>query len=220
MTIALPIYPDVPGLTYNQKWSPKFFNMPTSTTATGADIDLALSQWPLHDFELTYSFLRDFVVDENGWGGTEFQTLMGFFLMSGGSTGRFLYRNTSDYKVSQQSVGTGDGATTTFLLQRTFGTATYNATEPVGAVNTNETFNVWRNGNVIISPSSYTLNTSVALGQTITFATAPNSGALISCDMSYYYCVKFPADTNTFEKFMNKLWLLNKVVLHSCRVGA
>ena len=113
--MMLPVYPDasvLPGLGWSQKWSPEFFNMKTETTATGADIDLALAQYPLHNFELTYDFLRD----KWFWSSAslEFKTMMGFFLMMSGSVGRFLFRNTDDHFVAAQAIGTGDGTTVTF----------------------------------------------------------------------------------------------------------
>jgi len=38
--------------------------------------------------------------------------------------------------------------------------------------------------------------------------------------MSYYYYCKLANNSNTFEKFMERLWSLNKVSIHSCRPGA
>jgi hypothetical protein len=38
--------------------------------------------------------------------------------------------------------------------------------------------------------------------------------------MAYFYYCKLSANSNTFEKFMDRLWQLQKVTLHSCRTGA
>ncbi len=219
-----PIYPDgalIRGLTYSQKWSPRFYNL-TATTATGADIDVGLAQYPLHDFELTYEFLRD------GARGSvlaretlEFRTMLGFHLAMGGTLGRFLYRNVDDRRVTQQQIGVGDGATTTFTLIRTLGANGYGASEPVGQVDESEPFNVYLGDSATpVDPSLYTLSTVSPVANTVTFVTAPAAGQSIRVDMSYFYYCKLAKNSNTFEKFMDRLWTLNKVTLHSCRPGA
>jgi len=218
--MTLPIYPDksiVKGLGFSSKWSPEFFNMPTETTATGADIDLSLAQYPIHNFELTYSFLRGW--REAGTAALEFKTMMGFWLMLGGSVGRFLYKNPDDNFVAAQLIGVGDGATTTFgPIVRNFGANGYSASEPVGQIDTTQPITV-RIGNLVHGPSLYTLDTTSPLNQTITFPSAPLSGNAIYMDFSYFYYCKFADNANTFEKFMNRLWMLQKVTIKSCRPG-
>lgn len=218
--MTLPIYPDatiLPGFAFSTTWSPRFFNMPTETTATGADIDLALAQYPVHTFELTYDFLRD------GWfwpsASLEFKTMMGFFLMVGGTVGRFLFQNPDDNCVAAQQIDVGDGSTTTYgPIFRTFGGNGYCASEPVGQVDLTKPVTV-RLGNTIQPASSWTVNTEVPLNQTISFASAPPAGTPIIMDFSYFYYCKFPDNSNTFEKFMDRLWLLQKVQIKSLRPG-
>lgn len=214
--MTLPVYPGpdlLPGLKYSSKWSPAFLNMPTATTASGADIDLALAQYPLHDFELSYEFLRDSLSP------SEFRTLMGFFLQLGGTVGRFLFDNPDDNQVTANPIGTGDGSNKIFTLTRFFGANGYGASEPVGVANTSATFNVYNNGS-LVSPSAYTVDTSLPCANTVTFTTAPASGHAITVDMSYRYYCKLADNAATFEKFMNQLWSVEKITLHSCRAGA
>lgn len=225
--MTLPIFPDrslLRGLAFSQKWSPKFFNA-TATTATGADIDVGLAQYPLHDFELTYEFLRDGI----GWAAwppnaratLEFRTMMGFFLSIAGTLGRFLYQNVDDYSVTQNEIGVGDGTTTVFTLTRAFGANGYTASEPVGQVDTTQPFNVYLAGSATpLNASAYTLSTANPCANTVTFATAPALGQSVRVDMSYFYYCKLAQNAATFEKFMDRLWSLNKVTLHSCRPGA
>jgi hypothetical protein len=224
--MTLPVYPGpdlLAGLTYNAKWSPVFFNAPTAVTATGADIDLGLAQYPLHDFELAYEFLRDGI----GWGAgralptLEFRTMMGFHLAIGGSLGRFLFRNVDDCQVFQNQIGVGDGVTTTFTLTRAFGANGYFGTEPVGQVDTARPFNVYLAGSATpLAPSLYTLGAASPAANTVTLATAPAPGQAVTVDMAYFYYCKLAQNNNTFEKFMHRLWSLGKVTLHSCRPGA
>jgi hypothetical protein len=219
--MSLPIYPDktlLRGLGFSTKWSPEFFNLATETTATGADIDLALAQYPLHAFELTYNFLRSWRAP--GTASLEFKTLMGFWLMLGGTAGRFLFRNPDDCFVAAQRIGTGDGATTSFgPIVRSFGANGYVASEPIGQIDTTAPVIV-RLGNIVQPASTYTLNTATPLNQTITFATAPAAGVPIYLDVSYFYYCKFADNSNTFEKFADRLWLLQKISIKSCRPGA
>ena len=215
--MTLPVYPGqslLPGLTYGCKWSPAFINMPTATAANGADIDLGLAQYPLHDFELQYEFLRDDLSP------SEFKTLMGFFLQIGGTLGRFLFDNPDDDLVTGCQIGTGDGSTKLFTLTRFFGANGYGASEPVGQVNTGATFNLYDNGVLKTLGTDYTRDTSTPCANTVTFGTAPANGHPITVDMSYFYYVKFADNSATFEKFMNRLWAVQKVALHSCRAGA
>jgi len=221
--MTLPIYPGrsmLPGLAITQKWMPRF-PVQTAIAANLAEIDVAIAQIPLHDFELTYNFLRDGVGWGNALSALEFRTLFGFFLSVGGSAGRFAYRNPSDKEVFQQAIGTGDGATTTFTLVRTFGGGGFSATEPVGVVDTTALFNVYLAGSSTpVNPALYTLNTANPCAQTITFATPPASGAKIAVDMSYRYYCKFADSSLTFERFMDRIWSVGKVALRSCRAGA
>jgi len=218
---TLPIYPDktlLKGLGFSSKWSPEFFNLATETTATGADIDLALAQYPLHNFELTYNFLRSWRAPANA--SLEFKTLMGFWLMLGGTAGRFLFRNPDDGFVAAQQIGAGDGATTAFgPIVRSFGANGYVASEPVGLIDPTWA-PVVRLGDQVQPSSTYALNTAQPLNQTITFATAPGAGVPIYMDFAYFYYCKFAENSNTFEKFADRLWMLQKISIKSCRPGA
>ena len=221
--MALPIYPDrsvLPGLGFGTKWAPMFVNMPTAVASNGAEIDLGLAQYPLHDFELKYNFLHD-------WSGRsaseslEFKTMIGFFLQIGGTVGRFLFKNPDDNTVFQQLIGTGDGTNRVFQLIRTFGANGYQASEPVGVVDLTSPFNVYLNGSgTPVNPSLYTVQTTSPLLQTITFTTAPPNGQAVAVDMTYWYYCKLGDNNAQFEKFMDRLWMLNKITLRSCRPGA
>ena len=183
----------------------------------GCRIDLALAQYPLHNFELTYNFLRSWRAPGNV--SLEFKTLMGFWLMLGGTVGRFLFRNVDDCFAAAQQIGTGDGATTSFgPIARSFGANGYTASEPVGQIDTTQPVTV-RLGNVVQAASLYTLSTAAPLDQTISFATAPASGTPVYMDFAYFYYCKFADNSNTFEKFAARLWLPQKVSIKSCRPG-
>lgn len=211
------IYPGqdkLPGLGYNVKWTPKFYNMATQTTSSGAAIDLAFSDIPTHDFELTYEFLHD------GISPSEMKILMGFFLAMRGNWGRFLFENPDDNSVTGEIIGTTDSRKTLFgPIQRTYGWGEYAATEPVGQINTSVPAVVYLDS-VLQDPSTYSWVTASPCRQYLQFNVAPAAGHIIVGDFSYYYYCKFSADSYTFEKFMDRLWTLGSIVIHSCRAGA
>jgi uncharacterized protein (TIGR02217 family) len=215
--MTLPVYPTLEGLTFPVKWTPKFFNMPTQTAASGADIDLALAAYPLHDFELQYEFMRANGV--LGASSDEFKTLMGFVLQMAGTPGRFLFSNPDDSSVTGQSIGTGDGSTKTFTLVRTFGAGGFGGTEPVGQADLTATFNVKVNGVLKTLGTDYTVDQTTPGANTITFTAAPASSAVITVDMTYRYYCKFADNAEEFDKFMSNLWS-GKIIIHSCRPGA
>jgi hypothetical protein len=63
----------------------------------------------------------------------------------------------------------------------------------------------------------YTLDTSTPKNQTLVFNSAPPGGHTFVCDMSFFYYVRFQADSLDLEKFMHQLWALKKVTLVSLR---
>ena len=71
-----------------------------------------------------------------------------------------------------------------------------------------------------MTPGSYAVNTTYPCANTITFSSPPGAGQAIAVDMDYLYYCKLASNAATFEKFMNRLWCLGKVVLHGCRPGA
>jgi hypothetical protein len=217
ITLPMPaLYPDLPGLGYSQFWNPHFFNQ-SEVASAGANIDVALSSTPVHEFELTYDFLR-----ANGAfmsNTPEFKIFFSFFLAMGGQVGRFLYPNIDDRSVTGQFVATTDGSTSVFgPLNRTFGYGGNNSTEPVGYVDLTQPVNVYLNG-VKQAASSFQILQTLPMNQQLKFFNTPSADQTVTIDMSYFYYCKFTEDTNTFEKFMYNLWSVKKVTLRSCKAG-
>lgn len=211
----LPIYPEnIPGLAYNVKWTPNFFNMPTQTASAGADIDLAWASTPLHDFELIYEFLRD------GLGHNEFKKMMGFMLRLGGTSGRFLFRNPDDYQTVAEYVATTDGVNTRFApIQRTFGSGDDVGVEPVGYVDETAPVKLYLDG-VEQSSVTWSLDQTTPGEIGVIFSSVPTTGQVITMDFNYFYYCKFSENAASFEKFLNQVWNFNSVKIHSCRAGA
>jgi hypothetical protein len=172
-------------------------------------VRVAYANTPTWEWELTYEVLQD------ATGASDLKRLAGFFLQMLGDVVPFLFLDPDDNTVTGQYIGTGDGATSSWTLQRTFGYPE-SGTEPIGYFNSSATFNVYLNG-ALQSASSYAVSTTTPVSQQIVFNSAPAAGDVITVDMSYYFYVHFKDNTNDFEKFMNQLWTVKKVTLESLR---
>lgn len=163
-----PFYPILPGLTFSVSWAPQFYNMPTATSAAGADVDLPLTSYPTHTFTLSYNFLRDSYVRDIYWR-NEFKKFAGFFNQLRGNNGRFLFKNPDDYFVVRQTVGTTDGINSEFgPVPRTYA----GSTEPVGWVDKTNVINVYLD-NVMVNPSRYFILQTLLWNQLIKFYDTP-----------------------------------------------
>lgn len=206
--MSLLVYPVLPGLSFNVKWTPAFFNQ-SQKTITGASIDIGLAQYPLHNFELTYEVLRDtpgvYTSPQN-----EFKILIAFYASMNGSLGRFWFDNPDDRSVLGQQIGIGDGVNTTFLLIGPIGAW------PIGALNGSPTF--YRNGVVVPGGDASLFDARGAIY--IIFVTPPGAGVIVTVDMNYYYVCHFTDDSSTFEKFITGRWLNSSVKFQSVRPGA
>lgn len=216
------IFPTLAGLTYSVTKRP-IGNFGVGEATSGGEVRVNFWTNPMWEWDLTYDYLPDF----GGTGGTtssDIKALMGFYASTGNGFSGFCFSDPDDNTVLGQNIGTGDGTTVNFTLVRTYGLSAYGTTtEPVGYVNTsgpvlngNTPFNVYLNG-TLQSTSSYTVVQTTPVAQYIRFNTAPSSGAVITVDMTFYYWVRFLDPKYDFEKFMNKLWSMKKLTLHSLR---
>lgn len=193
------IYPTLPGLTWSFIRTP-IWKTTIQTTQSGRELRAANMSYPVYKYTLTYDVLR------SGAGFTELQTLIAFFNARSGSYDSFLFSDPDDGTVTGQLFGTGDGVTKAFQLVKAFG----GYTEPVIAVNTITQVTV-----AGTATAAYTVNNDTGI---LTFTTAPASGAALGWTGSFYYRCRFVADTYDFEKFMQNLWLLQKVDFQSVKL--
>lgn len=214
------IYPrSLPGLTYSKVRRPKH-NVSVQTHQSGGEVRMSFWSEPLWEFDLTYEVLRDGF--RYGRAFDELRQIEGLFLASTGSLTGFAFHDDDDNRVIRTGAATGDGATTAFTLKRWRGTPAVAGQESIGVLDLSEPFNLYlSNSSVIIDPNDatygYTLNTANPKKQQIVFNTAPANGIALVCDMSFFYWVRFQADSQDFEKFMHQLWALKKVTLVSLR---
>ena len=184
------VFPTLPGLAWNVVMEPEF-HTEVFTSANLTEQRVSLTPYPVYNFTLMYEFLRS---DSH----QELQTLMGFFNQRQGAFDNFLYTNPVDNAVSGQVFGTGDGTTTAFQLERSFG----GYVEPV--MNVNGTPQIYIGG--VLQTSGYTIS-STGL---VTFTAAPASGQSITWTGSFYYRCRFTNDKADFNNFMYQLFELKK----------
>lgn len=148
----------------------------------------------LMEFDLTYEYLSQ----------ADLITLMGFFCRMRGSYDTFFFDDPEDDSATNVQIGTGDGTTKTFTLQRSFGAST-RVVDQVNAI-TQVTLGGTPTGAYTITQPNQ-----------ITFTTAPGAGVVVRATFTYYWKVRFLDDSNSFEEFMQNMHLLRKVSFRSAR---
>ena len=202
--MTIPIFPSLPGIGWDCKRT-SVWNTNVQTAISGKEKRIALWSYPQYLWELNYEYLR------SSTGHPEFQELMGFFNINQGRAGTFLYTDDTDYAVTGQPIGLGDGQTTTFQLVRASG----GYTEPVFAPNTVTALYI---NTVALNPSTYAVASyGSANPGLVTFTTAPPAGAAITVDFSFYFPCRFEDDTLDFEIFLEQLWKASKVAFRSVK---
>jgi uncharacterized protein (TIGR02217 family) len=193
-----------------QGWSVK--KVPTFQTriqraVSGRELRALDYPYPLWQFALTYDVLRDEAAPQ-----ADLRTLMGFFMACQGAYATFLYDDPTDDRIAGQLIGTGDGATTVFQLQRSFGAPDGIAfTEPITAPNVVDA--IYLDG-VVQPASGWSVDPATGL---LTFAAPPAPGLQVDADFSYYFRCRFISDAYSFENFMFRLWSLKKLDFISVR---
>lgn len=201
--------PSFPVLT-GQAWS--VHKRPTFSTrvanhVSGREVRRSNYAQTLYEFEVTYDGLASSAVPALAGLGS-LQTLMGFYLTCQGQLGTFLYTDPTDSVARAQAIGTGDGSTTTFTVQRTLG----GYSEPVGWVTA---LSAVYFGGAAQAASGYALATPNAL----TFTSAPAAGTLITADFTFAFVCRFLDDQEDFENIMAGLWQLQYLKFRSVRTS-
>jgi len=131
---APPVFPPLAGQGWSVHKKPTFSTI-VASHVSGREVRDALYANPIWQFELTFDGLDGTSSGQyGGLGASSLQSLMGLYLQCQGQYGSFLYYDPSDYAVSGQPFGTGDGTTTTFQLARTLGGFSEPVAQPFTAV--------------------------------------------------------------------------------------
>ncbi|MBB4200686.1 hypothetical protein CCR94_21540 [Rhodoblastus sphagnicola] len=200
MTLAT--FPTLPGQGWSVKKTPTFSTR-VASHASGREVRVPLYARALYQFELSFDAL-----DSSGANpalqSQSLQTLMGFWMSCNGQLNTFLYVDPTDNAATSQTIATGDGATTRFVLGRAIG----GYYEPVSYV-----ISI---ANVTVGGASTTAYTFTA-PNTIAFATPPASGATIAATFSYGFQCRFLDDVAEFENFLSGLWKIGGLKFRQVR---
>ncbi len=197
-----PTLPALPGQGWSVHKKP-VFSTRVASHVSGREVRARLYAHALYEFELTFNGLDS----SGGFPGLQsqsLQTLMGFFLTAQVQLNTFLYADPTDSAANAQAFGTGDGSTTTFTLGRAIG-GYYEPVSYATAIS-----GVTING---VSTSAYVFTTP----NTITFTTAPASGASIAWTGTYAFQCRFLDDQMDFEEIMSGAWQTKSVKFRSVR---
>jgi uncharacterized protein (TIGR02217 family) len=200
---APPSFPILAGQGWSVHKRPTFSTR-VASHVSGREVRSALFSYTLYEYELTYDGLSSNAAYP-GLGAQSLQSLMGLYLQCEGQYGTFLYTDPSDCSVSGQGIATGDGATTSFTFLRALG----GFVEPVS----------WVTGvsNIYVNSVAQTSGWTLSQPNTLTFASAPASGAAISADFFYAFQCRFLDDQEDFENFMNGLWQMQSLKFRSVK---
>lgn len=187
--MATAIFPELRGLSWDVTKTPEFFTL-SKVSPSGVDIAASLSAYPRWHFSLSYECLR---AGAEG----ELEKLLGFFLSCRGNAVDFLYRDPSDYKVSCQTFGVGDGRTVTFQLCHNIG----GFIEPL-CDTVNETIYVGDTQ----KDGGYTIRDGI-----ISFIAPPAAGKRLTWSGDFYYRCRFKESSLEVQNFAFKLWSARSV---------
>ena len=198
----LPVFPNVPQgfpLTVKSMMANVEGGIPS-----GRDLRAWQQKFPIWEFDLDFPVLRDQTQNQVAYQFLvpfqDFTRLVQLFLASIGQYGQFLFDAPWDDSRLDQVIGTGDDATTDFVMVRTWGEGNLQMTEPVGAVNVVTNVKV---ANVLKStPTDYVIRGR----NTLHFNVPPTTGAVITSTFSYYYLCQFAEDQHDYVEFFKNWW--------------
>jgi uncharacterized protein (TIGR02217 family) len=154
-----------------------------------------------YDVELTYDMLRSAAAYQ------ELQAIAGFFGEVAGQDVPFWLAPPGLASVTGQTLGTGDGETIVFALQRSWGSS---YVEPVyGASGVSA---IYLDG-APLSDADWSV--SSGYGAAVTFAAAPARGTPVTADFGVLWLCRFAHDMLDFEEFMAMLFELQVVKLRT-----
>lgn len=192
--MALPIFPDLPSMEWNNKKQP-IWNVTVKRSGTGKRKSLTTQAYT--HWELSMSFR---CLDQE-----QIEKAAGFFSMIKGSLTPFLWKDMEDYKQEKVRIGAGNGENTGFQLVRNLGNY---YVEPVLDI-VPGTLTVY----VADEPTAVTLDTD----GWVDFAEPPPMGAIITASFEYYWRVAVVDNCPTWENFWYGFYKLNSFTLETVR---
>jgi hypothetical protein len=196
----IPIFPVLPQ-GFPVKFNPSMDTI-VGTTKSLREMRVPQRQLPLWDIEILFEELRDQTQNQSPYipllGFQEYEELVQLWLMMYGQTNVFAFSCPWDNSRNNQSIGTGDGTTTTFIIYRTWGFGALARLAPIGAVDSITQVKI---DSTIVLDTEYSIERNK-----IIFNTAPGADLPITMTFSFYYLCRFVADEQDFEEFAKNRW--------------
>lgn len=174
-------------ISYGSRGGP-MFNTTVVTTANSKEYRNRNWTYPRHQWDVAYG-IRDY---------DDLQTVMDFFYTVGGKANGFRFQDPLDFKscsyasavsATDQSLGSGDNATTSFQLKKVYAkganTLTRLIRRPVAGTTT-----IAFDGSTVAS-TIFSVNTATG---SVAFVSAPASGVAITCGYEFDVPVRFDSD--------------------------
>jgi uncharacterized protein (TIGR02217 family) len=181
---GLPVFPLLPGVTPDPEKAPSWSTKVLRASA-GNERRTALWPYPIWNFTLKHEVIRDRPSLDEIHGVWElFNTVQGQF-------GAFLFLDQTDFLVTGQALGPGDGVTTQWQLMRSIRDWTEPVLAPFGVT-------------VLVggAPVSFSLG---AYG-VVTLGSPPASGAPVTWSGGFFYPCRFTQDDLTLKRIASQLW--------------
>jgi uncharacterized protein (TIGR02217 family) len=218
------IFPTLAGLTWDIKPVPTWSTV-VQKSKNRARTALLNDPYPLWTFELSYEFLRGPAYPQpqppastnNPQGYSELDQIVGFYNQMRGSFDNFLLdlgqltQRPGESTVRGVQIGTGDGTTTTFYLQREYGGFMDEVQNPVGPV--------FITVNGVLSPGTGSIPAwTPGANGAINFTAAPALNAVITADFHWRFRCCFAEDSLGLEGFMYQLYELQSLKLEEVKL--
>jgi uncharacterized protein (TIGR02217 family) len=195
------VFPTLAGQGWRATYRPRFLTR-AHTHTSGREVRASLRANPLYDIELDFNLLRGDTAH------AEMQQVLAFVASHAGQAQPFLFAPPDGLGQCQgASLGEGDGAATRFVLTRLFGGFVETVQALIGAPT------VYLNS-AALPPTAFTLS---ILPATITFASAPPAGAILTIDFTAAHLARFSEDDVDLEQFMANFWQTKSLKLETVR---
>ena len=177
----------------------------TTVQSAISGFETRISDWtsPLYKWTIDLNALQSLV------SANDFATLLGFYNSRQGQFDSWLYQDADSYSVTNQTIGTGNGTTTTFQLLATTG----GYIEPILAPNV--VSHVYNNGT---DSGGWTVsNWGTTTPGVVTYSVAPAAGHAITATFTYYYPCRFSADNLDLDNIWQSMYQAQKLSFQSVR---
>ena len=143
---------------------------------------------------------------------TQAAEVISFFRARKGRAYGFRFKDWSDYRVTGQLIGTGNGTQTAFQLTKTYTSGGENETRPLKKP-VSGTVKIYKDS--ILQSSGVTVDHTTGV---VTFAAAPTAGVLITADCEFDVPVRFDTDRLAIRIQSHELFVWDQIPLIEIRL--